>query len=1718
MVPVLFVVEEEPAERALAQPAVFRVDPWDQALPVAKAVVQAHTKVVNGKTIFVHTYSTKKQALKKQYPKPAAIHTGETLQANLGGPLAGKHLAGMELSHSELAGETLHGTNFGGATLHHAQWGKIQAEGARFHAATGKKAWFRGSNLAKAQFSGADFEGADFESCKLQEADFSQANLDGANFYYAKAEGASFFGADLTGIRFPKASAPGADFSQAQGQHANFLSTKLKGAKFEQANLIQANFKKADLSQADFFGATLTEAKLEGATLLGTHFEGAHLEQAHFGDGAELFGVLFASAAMEQVHLPGAQISDTTFHKAAVVGTDFRGGHLEKCRFTEASLDGCKLNGATLKECSFADGALLATRFQEATLSHLDLKGAGIGGSDFTGASLAHCDFSQAHSVQDNTFDEAKLEHCSFAGRKLRGCSFKNATFYDGCTFKGADLRGVDFTGAKGLSWMPGQFAGALLDESTQLPEGFQPEGAVWAGKGPAPAGMQSARDLVHAAITDPQVQEPQTASDVAEMTGLPKELVADHLHALHKDGVLEHHPHLSHTPEIGYTPKKDVKQAVLEALQQAGKEGLPAITIPEEAHVPWDDALDALQELQGEGAAVHAKVPDGSKWHWYAKGNEPEHAEPEQSGDPKSKVLDALQEAHSEEPGEAFSAGALALSAGVSEAEAEAALEALQAEGLVDSLYEAGFGTVWELKGQPGKEPEKQALSADAEHVLTLLQHPDVEAYGGAADSYLYHMSDLDQAAYQKAVEELQAAGLLSAVKLQSGFDGWKLEGGPSAAEAKAEEPAQADTKPAYDLSSKDAAKASILQMLEKHGGTFSGGSFQGELGYVAAENQQAADHVGIGLSELMAEGKVQGKPGKDGGSWSWSLTGAGKKSEAAPAAAPAEAAELTPQQQQALNLLQEGGQATAHYLAKKLGFTVTADVTAVLSPLLEQGLVVKQATTYGLALPAEQVADLQAKLPGLLSGNKGKWLSDLGDELGIDHKTHGLAFSQQVVKPLLDSGAIGKFQNGKLKKGSAAGASGKSAKSSAKPSVEAAPPAGPALVFPQLPPVTAEAAAGLPGGDTLQLSSLKKVGTKPGGNLQGGVYEDADGKRYLVKWHGSLPTGEAPKGLAAFSDVDHASLLGKKPQEIHSTWDPHAKRFGGVLVKEEGGQTLFLLREPKGHYDGYHWTFAKGGGQDPLETALKEVGEETGHKGQVLAPIPGNFKSGYSSSNFFLMRSTGEDPSLMDSETASTRWVPYKEAVQLISQTTNQKGKERDLQILDAAHGMLSGPTYPENRKAQNEVLAAKLYAAAGVDVPPVHLVDLGGGKLGVASEWLDGSGYNPQDAEQRQQAWAGFAADAWLANWDVAGQSHDNLLLKDGKLHRIDLGGSLLFRASGGDKGAAFGSDATEWETLLDASKQKSGTAAQLFKGITAQAKLDSAAQVAAVSDEAIQALVQAHGPGTAAEKEALATKLILRKQSLVQRALETQGLPSPFLPNLEPLPHPIAAIHASLPAVANSAVAGHPDRWAGYVKLGAVSAAEAKAAYDALPAKAFQTHGLKEKTKKLHGALPEGEKQAMVSYTGSGYDKINWSLREGSPSSGALKAIKATGKLAFDIGTGEVVHRGVSLDKIPAAEAAKLRDAIKNGVGTVLQEPAFSSTSHGTQAAFSSKPIQWHLKAAPGAKGIFAHAFSQFSGENEVLLPPNARYLICETWESGGHLHVNALLLPMDLNIL
>ena len=218
-------------------------------------------------------------------------------------------------------------------------------------------------------------------------------------------------------------------------------------------------------------------------------------------------------------------------------------------------------------------------------------------------------------------------------------------------------------------------------------------------------------------------------------------------------------------------------------------------------------------------------------------------------------------------------------------------------------------------------------------------------------------------------------------------------------------------------------------------------------------------------------------------------------------------------------------------------------------------------------------------------------------------------------------------------------------------------------------------------------------------------------------------------------------------------------------------------------------------------------------------------------------------------------------------LRQIGGQRGSNRGGTYVDEATGTEWYVKFPASEDmARNEVLAAKLYEAAGIDVPDLRLIQLDG-QPAIASRIVDGLAKGAPDALAKGGALDGFAVDAWLANWDVAGATMDNLLMRGARAFRVDTGGALRYRAQGGLKGQAFGDQVTEIQSL-----RNTGTAPQAARvfGKMTDADIErSVARVLAVNDDEIDRLLAEFGPRDPATRLELSARLKARKADLARQ---------------------------------------------------------------------------------------------------------------------------------------------------------------------------------------------------------------------------------------------------------
>jgi hypothetical protein len=183
------------------------------------------------------------------------------------------------------------------------------------------------------------------------------------------------------------------------------------------------------------------------------------------------------------------------------------------------------------------------------------------------------------------------------------------------------------------------------------------------------------------------------------------------------------------------------------------------------------------------------------------------------------------------------------------------------------------------------------------------------------------------------------------------------------------------------------------------------------------------------------------------------------------------------------------------------------------------------------------------------------------------------------------------------------------------------------------------------------------------------------------------------------------------------------------------------------------------------------------------------------------------------------------------------------------------------PENADiVRNEILASMLYRELGIAVPFIKAVSMNGA-IASASQSIER--LSPLASDNRAAACDGFVADAWLANWDVAG--YGNLMEQHGRPIRVDVGGALNFRAMGDLKGDRFGNVVTELDSLRD--PEINPLAHELFKHVSNEQIRSGVQRIAAIPNERIIRLCDEHGPGNSAQRQELAQKLIQRKEFLV-----------------------------------------------------------------------------------------------------------------------------------------------------------------------------------------------------------------------------------------------------------
>ncbi len=125
-------------------------------------------------------------------------------------------------------------------------------------------------------------------------------------------------------------------------------------------------------------------------------------------------------------------------------------------------------------------------------------------------------------------------------------------------------------------------------------------------------------------------------------------------------------------------------------------------------------------------------------------------------------------------------------------------------------------------------------------------------------------------------------------------------------------------------------------------------------------------------------------------------------------------------------------------------------------------------------------------------------------------------------------------------------------------------------------------------------------------------------------------------------------------------------ATSAGGIVIRFDGPTAFFVVGRRRRERDGGTWTLPKGtpiSGETLQETALREVGEETGLRVRIVAPLDSikytfvqHGKRIHKTVHYFLMEPIGGSLDDHDHEFEEVRWVSFQDAPGLLSFETER------------------------------------------------------------------------------------------------------------------------------------------------------------------------------------------------------------------------------------------------------------------------------------------------------------------------------------------------------------------------------------------------------------------------------------------------------------------------------
>ena len=298
-----------------------------------------------------------------------------------GTSLAGRDLAGADLSHIDFSGQDLRELMLENTNLSHCRFIKANLDGAVLTEAT----------LEQANFNDASMQATNLSSVNANQAKFKRANLSQAKLLEGIFTSCDFSQAVLDKVLAMESDMTDSSFDHVCCQEGQFSQAKLNSTRWRKAQLHSCILLKAELLKSQWQQAVLYRCIMIDIQAKGANFDQVSAELVQFSNQGDLSHTSLRKSKWITCGFRNIDLSHSVASESGFIECDLTESDMSNCNFNQTVFSRCIMLLSNLTQSSCREVLFNESTLKKAIFDRVDLTESKIHNSDLGEVEFVEC-------------------------------------------------------------------------------------------------------------------------------------------------------------------------------------------------------------------------------------------------------------------------------------------------------------------------------------------------------------------------------------------------------------------------------------------------------------------------------------------------------------------------------------------------------------------------------------------------------------------------------------------------------------------------------------------------------------------------------------------------------------------------------------------------------------------------------------------------------------------------------------------------------------------------------------------------------------------------------------------------------------------------------------------------------------------------------------------------------------------------------------------------------------------------------------------------------------------------------------------------------------------------------------------------------------------------------------------------------------------------------